>query len=135
MGTDVHEDEDGSGAGLMTSSRWGKYQRRGAFCWTSPGKEAPDENDQGAGHIPRDSSRADAAPFNSLDAICGWAASLGYEGNQIPSWDARLFDLNRASRVPGLRRRGEGDRGRTWPIHHRTLDPSPGPARRRSSGL
>jgi sugar phosphate isomerase/epimerase len=40
---------------------------------------------------------ADAAPFNSLDAICGWAASLGYEGIQIPSWDARLFDLNKAS--------------------------------------
>ena len=40
---------------------------------------------------------ADKAPFNSLDAICGWAASLGYEGVQIPSWDARLFDLERAA--------------------------------------
>ncbi|WP_025034270.1 sugar phosphate isomerase/epimerase family protein [Bradyrhizobium sp. DOA9] len=40
---------------------------------------------------------ADAAPFNSLDAICGWAASLGYKGIQIPSWDGRLFDLNKAS--------------------------------------
>src|SRR5262245_42971132 len=40
---------------------------------------------------------ADAAPFNSLDAICEWAASLGYDGIQIPSWDARLFDLRRAS--------------------------------------
>ncbi|MCA6116557.1 sugar phosphate isomerase/epimerase [Bradyrhizobium sp. WSM 1738] len=40
---------------------------------------------------------ADAAPFNSLDAICEWAASLGYEGIQIPSWDGRLFDLNKAS--------------------------------------
>jgi len=39
----------------------------------------------------------DAAPFNSLDAICGWAASLGYEGVQIPSWDARLIDLVKAS--------------------------------------
>ncbi|MGJ5139488.1 sugar phosphate isomerase/epimerase family protein [Bradyrhizobium oligotrophicum] len=39
----------------------------------------------------------DAAPFNSLDSICGWAASLGYEGVQIPSWDGRLFDLKRAS--------------------------------------
>ncbi|MCA1426394.1 MULTISPECIES: sugar phosphate isomerase/epimerase [unclassified Bradyrhizobium] len=39
----------------------------------------------------------DAAPFNSLDAICGWAASLGYKGIQIPSWDGRLFDLNKAS--------------------------------------
>src|SRR6478735_2804902 len=39
----------------------------------------------------------DAAPFNSLDAICEWAASLGYEGVQIPSWDGRLFDLNKAA--------------------------------------
>lgn len=39
----------------------------------------------------------DAAPFNSFDAICGWAASLGYEGVQIPTWDIRLFDLIRAS--------------------------------------
>lgn len=39
----------------------------------------------------------DAAPFNSFDAICGWAASLGYRGVQVPSWDARLFDLGKAS--------------------------------------
>ncbi|HEV7283589.1 MAG TPA: sugar phosphate isomerase/epimerase, partial [Kaistia sp.] len=36
----------------------------------------------------------DAAPFNSFDAICGWAASLGYKGVQIPTWDSRLIDLN-----------------------------------------
>ncbi|WFU44377.1 sugar phosphate isomerase/epimerase [Bradyrhizobium sp. CB82] len=40
---------------------------------------------------------ADAAPFNSFDSICGWAASLGYEGVQIPSGDGRLFDLRKAS--------------------------------------
>jgi sugar phosphate isomerase/epimerase len=39
----------------------------------------------------------DAAPFNSLDAICGWAAGIGYAGVQIPTWDARLFDLDRAA--------------------------------------
>ena len=39
----------------------------------------------------------DAAPFNSFDAICQWAASLGYKGVQIPSWDGRLFDLTKAS--------------------------------------
>jgi sugar phosphate isomerase/epimerase len=39
----------------------------------------------------------DAPPFNSLDAICQWAASLGYKGVQIPSWDVRLFDLARAA--------------------------------------
>jgi sugar phosphate isomerase/epimerase len=39
----------------------------------------------------------DAAPFNSFDAICEWASSLGYEGVQIPTWDARLFDVKKAS--------------------------------------
>jgi sugar phosphate isomerase/epimerase len=39
----------------------------------------------------------DEAPFNSLDAIAGWAASLGFKGVQIPSWDARLFDLAKAA--------------------------------------
>lgn len=39
----------------------------------------------------------DAAPFNSLDAIARWASGLGYKGVQIPSWDARLFDLKRAA--------------------------------------
>jgi len=39
----------------------------------------------------------DEAPFNSLDSIAGWAAGLGYQGVQIPSWDARLFDLKRAA--------------------------------------
>ena len=40
---------------------------------------------------------ADQAPFNTLNDIARWAANLGYEGVQIPSWDARLFDLNRAA--------------------------------------
>ncbi len=39
----------------------------------------------------------DAAPFDSFEAICAWAGSLGYEGVQIPSWDGRLFDLKKAS--------------------------------------
>jgi sugar phosphate isomerase/epimerase len=39
----------------------------------------------------------DAAPFNSWDAICEWAGSLGYKGVQIPSWDGRLFDLAKAA--------------------------------------
>ena len=39
----------------------------------------------------------DKAPFNSLDAICQWVGSLGYKGIQIPSWDARLFDLDKAA--------------------------------------
>ena len=39
----------------------------------------------------------DEAPFNSLPAIADWAAELGYAGVQIPSWDARLFDLAKAA--------------------------------------
>src|ERR1700694_2788461 len=43
----------------------------------------------------------DSAPFNSFSEICGWAASLGYKGVQIPSWDARLFDLRKAAESKG----------------------------------
>lgn len=39
----------------------------------------------------------DAAPFDSLPAIARWAAALGYKGIQIPTWDARLFDLDKAA--------------------------------------
>ena len=39
----------------------------------------------------------DNAPFNNLKEISRWAASLGYKGVQIPSWDSRLFDLKRAA--------------------------------------
>ena len=39
----------------------------------------------------------DEAPFNSLPAIAKWAADLGYKGIQIPSGDARLFDLEKAA--------------------------------------
>ena len=39
----------------------------------------------------------DETPFNSLDAIIKWAAQLGYRGVQVPSWDARLFDLDLAA--------------------------------------
>lgn len=42
----------------------------------------------------------DAAPFNSLDSLARWAAGLGFRGVQIPSWDARLFDLARAAESP-----------------------------------
>jgi sugar phosphate isomerase/epimerase len=39
----------------------------------------------------------DAMPFNTLGSIAAWAASLGYKGVQIPSWDKRLFDLDCAA--------------------------------------
>ena len=39
----------------------------------------------------------DEAPFNSFDFICRWAAGHGYEGVQLPTWDARLIDLAKAA--------------------------------------
>lgn len=39
----------------------------------------------------------DEAPFNTLDSITKWAAGHGYKGVQIPTWDARLFDLEKAA--------------------------------------
>jgi sugar phosphate isomerase/epimerase len=43
----------------------------------------------------------DSAPFNSWSAITKWAADIGYEGVQVPSWDGRLFDLEKASSSKG----------------------------------
>lgn len=39
----------------------------------------------------------DEAPFNSLEAICRWVKSLGYKGIQIPTWDSRCIDLEKAA--------------------------------------
>ncbi len=39
----------------------------------------------------------DAAPFNSLQSICEWAKSLGYEGVQIPTWVSSFIDLQKAA--------------------------------------
>jgi sugar phosphate isomerase/epimerase len=39
----------------------------------------------------------DTAPFNTLEGICKWAASLGFKGIQIPSWDARCINLQKAA--------------------------------------
>ena len=40
---------------------------------------------------------ADEAPFNRLDTLAQWAASLGYTGIQVPSGDSRCFDLAKAA--------------------------------------
>jgi len=37
----------------------------------------------------------DKNPFDGLDSICGYMASLGYKGVQIPSWDSRCLDLEK----------------------------------------
>ena len=43
----------------------------------------------------------DAAPFNDWRSITAWAADGGYVGVQVPSWDARLFDLDKAAASKG----------------------------------
>ena len=40
---------------------------------------------------------ADEAPYHTLATIADWAADMGYVGLQIPTWDQRLFDLDRAA--------------------------------------
>ena len=39
----------------------------------------------------------DKAPFNSLETICKWAADLGFKAIQIPTWESRLIDLQKAA--------------------------------------
>ncbi|WP_116134580.1 sugar phosphate isomerase/epimerase [Tropicimonas sp. IMCC34043] len=39
----------------------------------------------------------DAAPFDTWDGITRWAADCGYKGVQVPSWDSRLIDLEKAA--------------------------------------
>lgn len=39
----------------------------------------------------------DRPPFDSLDGIAGWAASLGYRGIQLPVHDSRFIDVARAA--------------------------------------
>ena len=43
----------------------------------------------------------DDAPFNSLEGMAAWAAKLGFKGIQIPTWDRRLFDLQKAAETEG----------------------------------
>ncbi len=40
---------------------------------------------------------SDETPFNNLNSVCQWAASLGFKGVQIPTWDARCIDLKKAA--------------------------------------
>lgn len=39
----------------------------------------------------------DQPPFNDLESICKWAASLGYTGVQIPTWESSLIDLKKVA--------------------------------------
>lgn len=44
---------------------------------------------------------SDVWPFNDWHSITKWAGSLGYKGVQVPSNDARLFDLKKAATSKG----------------------------------
>src|ERR1700755_176265 len=39
----------------------------------------------------------DQPPFNDMRSICQWAKSLGFIGVQIPTWDSRCIDLQKAA--------------------------------------
>ncbi|MHC4406141.1 MAG: sugar phosphate isomerase/epimerase family protein [Planctomycetota bacterium] len=39
----------------------------------------------------------DEPPYDGLGSIARWVAELGYKGVQIPTWDARVFDLDTAA--------------------------------------
>jgi sugar phosphate isomerase/epimerase len=39
----------------------------------------------------------DNPPYNDLKTICQWIKSLGYVGVQIPTWDSRCIDLQKAA--------------------------------------
>lgn len=40
---------------------------------------------------------SDQPPFNDLQSICKWAKGLGFTGVQIPTWDSRCIDLQKAA--------------------------------------
>ena len=42
-----------------------------------------------------------AAPFDTFEGICGWAAGAGYLGVQVPSGEPRLIDLDLAAGSAG----------------------------------
>ena len=39
----------------------------------------------------------DKPPFNDMKTICQWAKSIGFIGVQIPTWDPRCIDLQKAA--------------------------------------
>ena len=39
----------------------------------------------------------DTAPYNTLENITQWSKEMGFIGVQIPAWDSRMIDLDKAS--------------------------------------
>ncbi len=69
----------------------------------------------------------DTPPHNSLEAIARWAKNYGYKGIQIPSWDKRFFDLDKAADSNAYCDEVKGKLGGYRHPDHRALDPFPGP--------
>ena len=40
----------------------------------------------------------DCEPYNTLENIGKWVSNLGYKGVQIPTWDSRVIDLDKAAK-------------------------------------
>lgn len=40
---------------------------------------------------------SDKAPFDTLENLAAWAQGLGFTGVELPTWDARVFDLQKAA--------------------------------------
>lgn len=39
----------------------------------------------------------DVPPYNTLEGLAGWAKDKGFRGVEIPTWDSRLIDLEKAA--------------------------------------
>lgn len=39
----------------------------------------------------------DEAPYNNVESVGKWVAELGYTGVQVPAWESRLIDLDKAA--------------------------------------
>ncbi len=77
----------------------------------------------------------DTAPFNTLEGMAGWAAKHGFVGIQIPSWDRRLFDLQKAAESQAYCDESKRDRGSRRAGHYRAFNAFAGPAGCQSYGL
>ena len=40
---------------------------------------------------------SDDAPYNSLTGLAGWAKAKGFVGVQLPAWDSRIIDIEKAA--------------------------------------
>ena len=51
-----------------------------------------------AGNAPLAQFLRDQPPYNNLNSLGKWFAGLGYKGVQIPGWDRRVIDIDKAAK-------------------------------------